>query len=212
MTPDQIALLGLLISSIVTIIGWAVTAHIQLRILRETRKSQQLERELAVFRERMATVRDITSTLLEESASYHELIAMLVSGHFNFDTGANLIQQLNTKGLELAKSLYDPAFRSIRDLLPEEHAERLYNQLKKASEMGAAYHASAVGINPLTPRLDEVLRESANQALEVSKQLIKTADMFADAFAFLDKTLAKAQPPEPSIFCRVFRRLAFWKR
>ena len=191
MTPNQTALLGLLISSFITILGWAVTACIQWRILRETRKSQRLERELAVFRERLTTVRNITSTLLEESALYLELITMLVSSHFDFDTGANLIQKLNTKGLELAKNLYDPAFRSIRDLLPEEHAKRLYNQLKKASEMGTAYHASAVGLNPLTPRLEEALRQSANQALEVSKQLIKTADMFADAFAFLDRTLAE---------------------
>ena len=191
MTAEQIALLGLLVSTLVTAAGWIFTASVQRRILRETTKSQQLERELAVFRERLATVRGITSALLDQSASYHELIAQLLAPGFDFDEGASLIRQLVTKGLELAKVLYDPAFRAIRDLLPEAHSKRIFDQLKKATDSGTAYHTSAAALNPLTPNLSVALRESAEHALQVSRELIRTADMFADAFAVLDKNLAK---------------------
>jgi len=161
--------------------------------LRETTTSQQLERELAVFRERLATIRGFTSTLLDESASYHELIAMLLSRGFDFEKAAKLIERMNAKTLELAKILYDPAFRAIRDLLPPDHSKRVFDQLKKASDEAAAYHASAVAINPLTPNLATALRDSADRALQVSRELIRTADMFADAFAVLDKNLAEGR-------------------
>lgn len=172
MTSEQIVLLGLLISSLVIVIGWAVTASIRRRNLREKQKSQQLERELAVFRESLATFRGMTSSLLDHVDLYHQLIALLVSGQFSFESGAVLIEQLNAKGLKLVKILYDPAFRSISDLLPEDHAERLHTQLKKASEMASEYQADASSLSPITPRLDVALREFADQALKVSRELI----------------------------------------
>jgi hypothetical protein len=193
MTAEQIALLGLLISTLVTSAGWIFTASVQRRILKETTKSQQLERELAVFRERLATVRGMTSTLLDQSASYHALVSQLLAPGFDFDEGAVLIQQLNAKGLELSKILYDPAFRAVRDLLPPDHSKRIFDQLKKATDVGAAYHTSAVALSPLTPNLSAALRGSAQHALQVSRELIRTADMFADAFAVLDKNLAKGR-------------------
>jgi hypothetical protein len=207
MSSEQIVLLGLFINSLVTILGWAITASVQRRILKETLKGQQLERELAIFRERLAMVRGITSTLLDQSASYNELIVIIVSGHFDFEKGAKLIQSLNVKAFELAKILYDPALRSIRDLLPKDNAEGLYNQLKMTNEMIATYHASAAGLNPFTPKLDVALHDFADQALEISRQLIKTANMFADGFAFLDKTLATDHAPQPSALSRLLLRL-----
>ena len=161
--------------------------------MRETTKSQQLERELAIFRERLATIRGFTSILLDESASYHELIVMLRSRTFDFEKGTKLIERMNAKSLELAKVLYDPAFRAIRDLLPPEHSKRVNDQLQKASDEAAAYHASAGTLNPLNPNLATALRDSADQALQVSREMIRTADMFADAFAVLDKNLAEGR-------------------
>jgi len=51
---------------------------------------------------------------------------LLVSGHFDFEEGTQLIKKLNETGLELAKILYEPVFRSIRGLLPRDHAEMVW--------------------------------------------------------------------------------------
>ena len=209
MTSEQTVLLGLLISTIVTIVGWAVTVATQMRILRETQKSNQLERELAVFRERLATVRGITSTLLELSTSYHELIAMFASSHFDFEAGARLMTTLNAKSLKLAKILYDPGFCSIRDLLPAEQAEQIYEQFENASDLAAEFHAKATAINPLNRALDTALRESASRALGVSRLFIQTANMFADTFAVLDRKLATGDTRPLPLMTRFLRRLGF---
>ncbi len=122
-----------------------------------------------------------------------KLIAMFLAPGFDFEEAGRLLVTEGPKSIELAKVLYDPSFRSMRDLLPEDHAKRLFDSLKGSSEQAAAFHAWATGINPLTPRLSDVLKEAANRALEVARGMIRTADMFADAFAVLDKRLASGE-------------------
>jgi len=194
MNPEQIALLGLLISTIVTAAGWIFTASVQRKILRETAKYQHLERELAVFRERLALVRGITSGLLDQSNVYMQLIAMFLSPGFDFEEAGKLIAAEAPKTIALAKVLYDPAFRRMRDLLPEDHAKRLIDSLKNSSDQAAAFHAWAVGLDPLTPNLRALLNEAADRAIAVARGMIRTADMFADAFAVLEKRLVSAEP------------------
>ena len=198
MSGEEVALLGLILSSLITIVGWGVTALIQQRILKQTNKTQRIEREVAVFRERLSTVRGITSTLLDQVGLYSQLVAMVLSGQFNLVEGGQIIAQLNTKGLDLSKLLYDPAFRAIRDLLQEEHSKRLFDQLKKAADLGAQFHADAAPLGTMKPVTPANLQSLASGALAVSEEFVSTANLFADAFAVLDKSLASGVESTPT--------------
>jgi hypothetical protein len=193
MTAEDIALIALVISTLVTIIGWGVTARLQHRILIETNKAQRIEREVAVFRERLATVRTITTTLIDQMSLYAELVAMALTGTFNLQEGGALIKRLNEKGLELVKALYDPQFRAIRDLLPEDRSKLIYDQLKKATDLSSRFHADAVPLGTAKPITPDSLLELATRALDVSREFTVTANLFADAFAVLDSDLASGR-------------------
>jgi len=190
---SEIALLGLLISTLVTAAGWIYTGSVQRRILRETTKSQRLERELAVFRERLALVRGITDGLLEQSNLYMKLVAMFLAPGFDFEEAGALLLNEGPSTFQVPKVLYDPSFRSLRDLLPGDHSKRVYDSLKESSDMAAAFHAWAGTLSPLTPNLPEALTDAANRAIAVARAMIRTADVIADAFAILDKRLSSGE-------------------
>lgn len=190
MSGEDIALLGLALSSLITIVGWGATAVIQQRILKQTNKAQRIEREVAVFRERLSTVRAITSSLLDQMGLYTQLVAMVLSGQFNKIEGGRIIGQLNTKGLELFKLLYDPGFRAIQGLLPEEHSKLIFDQLKKATDLVTQFHAEAAPLGSTKPITPAYLQSLAAGAMAVSREFVTTANMFADAFAVLDRNLA----------------------
>jgi hypothetical protein len=193
MGAENIAILGLAISTLVTIIGWLYTASVQRTILAETAKHKDLERELGVFRIRLETIRGITSLLIEQSSLYHKIIAMVITSTFTFEVGGDIVAELNKKGLELGKLLYDPAFRSLRDQLPEEHAKLLFDQLKGTTDSATEFHTLAASVTPATPDLPDRLDSLAEKALSVARQMISTAGMFADAFAALDKRLSAGE-------------------
>ena len=193
MSAETIALIALAVSTIVTIIGWTVTGKLQRRILDETNKAHRIDREVAVFRERLATVRSITSTLLDQVSLYAELVAMALSGTFNLEEGGELIKRLNGKSLDLVKSLYDPEFRAIRDLLPEEHSKTVYDQLKKATDLSTKFHAEAVGLGTAKLINTTSLQELASGALAVLREFTISANLYADAFAILDRDLASGR-------------------
>ena len=193
MSAETIALIALAVSTLVTSIGWLVTGRLQHRILKEANKAQRIEREVAVFRERLTTVRTITSTLLDQMSLYVELVAMVLSGTFNLNEGGALILRLNEKSLDLVKILYDPQFRAIRDLLPEDHSKTVYDQLKKATDLSSKFHADAVPLGTVKPITAANLQELAARALAVSREYIVTANLFADSFAVLDRNLASGR-------------------
>lgn len=190
---ENVTLFGLLFTAIVTILGWLYTAYNQQKILEETRKSQNLDRELAVFRERLEIIRGITATLLDLRTPYIELFASIQSGQFAFETGVLTLQNGNTHDQDFLKILYDPAFRSMLELLPEEKCQGVYDQLEKVRKMISDFHVSAVGPPPGAQGFSARLSMRANSARLIAEELIKTANLLADEFAFLDKSLASGK-------------------
>lgn len=191
---ENVTLFGLLFTTSVTILGWLYTAYNQQKILEETRKSQNLDRELAVFRERLGIIRGITATLLDLRTPYIELFASIQSGQFAFEAGALILQNGNTHDQDFLKILYDPAFRSMLELLPEEKCQGVYDQLEKVRKMISDFHVSAVDLSPgSTPGFSTRLSVRANSARLIAEELIKTANLLADEFAFLDKSLASGK-------------------
>jgi hypothetical protein len=110
MTPEQISVINLKITTFITIIGWAVTIIIQFIILSKTKKTEQLNRELAVFRERLNIIKEINSSLVSLTTPFLKLVAYIISGHFNFDEIAKIIGEENEAFPNLLKLLYDPEF------------------------------------------------------------------------------------------------------
>jgi hypothetical protein len=207
MNTEKITILALFISTLITIIGWIYTASVQKHILKETRKSQSIDREITIFRERLATVRDTTSVLLDMSMSYQELVALIGSGQFTFESGSTILSDLIYKEKMFYKILVDPAFRTMQSLLPQESALKLHSLTTKANEMMVNLHASAIGLSPLTPDLNIKLKMLSDDALQLSIILINTADTLANDFAILDKSLAHGQELRPSAFKRAIQRL-----
>jgi len=67
MDPTTLAILGLIITSLITIAGWVVTYRKQVEILKEQRSHSKTDRELAVFRERAKKVSELIAHLTRVS-------------------------------------------------------------------------------------------------------------------------------------------------
>jgi hypothetical protein len=189
MNTETIAILGLLISTAVTILGWLYTAMLQRRILEESQKSRNLDRELAVFRERLSIIRGVTATLVDLSNPYAELFALIQTGQFTLDSGAAAIRRSDASAPELMKVLNDPGFRSMLKLLPDKEHQVIQVRLDNMTAMLADLHASNLGLSPILPDYADRLNNISNTALAAANELKNVADLLADAFAFLDGAL-----------------------
>ncbi len=143
MSIEQLTFLGILFTALVTIVGWIYTASVQIHILRETTRTQNLNRELGVFRDRLTTIRNITSALIERSFYFLELEARIRSGVFDFDKETSRMADTLPKTLEMSKFLYDPAFRSVINLLTDEKGKRLQDQFLRTVELNVEFHSFA---------------------------------------------------------------------
>jgi hypothetical protein len=193
MNTEAITMIGLLITTAVTILGWLYTAATQRKILDEGRKSHKLDRELAVFRERLSIIRGITATLIDLSIPYSELFALIHTGQFTLDSGAAALRGGDASPKDLMKILSDPGFRSMLTLLPAPERELVETRLSKLTTMLGAFHAHNVGLSPITADYAARLSEIGNTALAVSNELTDVADLLAEEFAFLDRALAKGE-------------------
>jgi hypothetical protein len=124
---------------------------------------------------------------------YIELSALIQSRQFTLETGASTLRSGVTNGQDFLKILYDPAFRSMLESLPEDKCQGVNDQMEKMRKMVSDFHVSAIGLSPLSPDFSERLGNLANNALLVAAELKKTANLLADEFAFLDKVLASGQ-------------------
>ena len=118
---------------------------------------------------------------------------MFLAPGFDFEEAGALLLNEGPSTFQVPKVLYDPSFRSLRDLLPGDHSKRVYDSLKESSDMAVAFHAWAGTLSPRTPNLPEALTDAANRAIAVARAMIRTADVIADAFAILDKRLSSGE-------------------
>lgn len=189
MTNEVITIFGLLITTAVTMLGWWYTATMQRKLLEESQKSHNLDRELAVFRARLAIIRGTTATLLDLVESYAQLFALIQTGQFTLESGATAFGS-DTSSRELMKVLYDPGFRSMIKLLPDQDHEAIQNRLENMTAMLAGFHANNLGLSPLAPDYAKRLNKMSADALAITNELKYVADLLADKFAFLDSALA----------------------
>jgi len=189
-TADQINSIGIAITALVTIIGWIYTASVQKNILRETIKTQKFERELGVFRERLINIRNLTSNFIDQSISYSKLVVTLQAEHFDKSYAFQLLTDLSVKEHDLEKILYDPSFRSITNMLPQNNSDKLLGEFEKTTMMISAFHKDALGKLKSNSQETEFINILANKALNISQNLNTIANMFAIEFANLDRGLA----------------------
>jgi hypothetical protein len=194
MTNEQLTLLGILLTVLVTIIGWIYTASVQNTILRETQKAHNLNREIIVFRERLNTIKDITSKLVSQSASYNELATLIKSGRFRIENIVDMLNRLVNENFEITKYFVDPMYRSICKLLSDKDFERLGKQVGKLLDSIDLLDTYKMNLNPLPSQLDQGLIIIADQAESISGEMMDTANIFADLFADLDKHISSDSP------------------
>lgn len=190
---EILTIIALIISTTVTIWGWIYTSNAQRKILAATRKSQNLDRELAVFRERLNVIRGINATLIDLTEPYSQLYALINSGQFTMDTGSAALQSGGTSAQDLYKILYDPAFRSMLEMLPDSNCDAVYAKMENMRRMISEFHASALGLYPSNPDFGAKLAVLSSGAFSVVHELKSTAELLANEFAFLDKSLASGE-------------------
>ncbi|MBT7783490.1 MAG: hypothetical protein HN741_11285, partial [Anaerolineae bacterium] len=61
---------------LVTIVGWIYTGAKQTALLRETRKYQRLDRDLAVYRSRMDKASELTRSMIEASDKWFKFAGL----------------------------------------------------------------------------------------------------------------------------------------
>ena len=128
---------------------------------------------------------------MDHTFDYYQLIILLLSEDFDFDEGGDFLQQMQDKSRNLAKFLYDPSFRILRNQLPKELAVKLNTQFQKTIDIATKFHMDAGTLSPLTPSLEIVLRKTASEAIGLTREFIITADLFAEIFAYKDQSMSK---------------------
>jgi hypothetical protein len=186
-----------IITFLVTIVGWIYTGAQQKSILRESRQYQRKDRDLAVYRARMDRASELTKSLIETSDKWY-LLASLAKATIDegktqeFQAlGFSLLQQAVGTRINLAFILYDPQFRTLRDILRPEVAKKLYDSLKTSSSQIQVFHDNTYYMQPTDPNIKDKVRLVFEDGKKIGDKLVATADLFADAFAELDQSLTK---------------------
>jgi hypothetical protein len=161
MTPEQIAVLGLIVTTIITAVGWGITTIVQFIILRKTKQTQDLDRELAVFRERLNTIKKINSSLIALTTPYLKLTTLFYSNHFTFEEGRKIMEEMKTEST-LGEILYDPEYRMLQNLLPKEKADMLDSQITKIGTKSSIFHGLASSLSSLGPRPDILQKQGTH--------------------------------------------------
>jgi len=182
---------------LITIIGWIYTGGQQRSLLRETRRYQRMDRDLSAYRARMDKASELTASLVTSSDWWYKLAALAKATLDEnkprefFASGLRLIAEAARTKLQLAVILYDPQFRTLRDLLPENVAKEVYDSLKSSASRVQAFHEQTYDMEPTDPDLEQRLDTVYREGKEIGDTLVAVADKFADAFAFLDRTLTQ---------------------
>jgi len=184
---------------LVTIIGWIYTGAQQRTILRETRRYERLDRDLSVYRTRMDKASELTRSLIETADKWAKLAsfakAMLDEGKAREFQALSFQLKLFQDAVETKRSptiiLYDPQFRTLRDLLAPEIAKKLYNSLKDSSSQIQVFVDKTYYMQPTDTDIDDQVRFIYEQGIKIADGLVLVADYFADAFAALDRKLTR---------------------
>jgi hypothetical protein len=185
------------IALLVTIVGWIYTGGQQRDLLRETRQYQRMDRDLSVYRTRMEKASQLTASLIMSSDWWYKLASLAkacIDDHrpqeFFRHSEPLLAEGFKTKP-QLALILYDPQFRTLRDLLPEAIGKKIYDSLKASSLKIQGFHEKTYSMEPSSPTLIQQLTFIHEEGKEIGDDLVTAADQFGDAFAYLDQQLTK---------------------
>jgi hypothetical protein len=183
---------------LVTIVGWIYTGAKQTALLRETRKYQRLDRDLAVYRSRMDKASELTRSMIEASDKWFKFAGLAKA--FLDEDKASEFQAASQKSevyqgameskLHLALILHDPQFRTLRDLLSPDISENLYAMLRSSSSKIVDFIDATYFMEPTDKNIVDKVKYVASQAQQIGESLTSVADKFADAFAVLDQKLS----------------------
>ncbi|MFQ5944160.1 MAG: hypothetical protein ACE5JF_11455 [Anaerolineales bacterium] len=142
----------------------------------------------------MEKASQITRTLIEASDAYSQLASLaevgMELGLDLFSCGPLTIGATQKARLELAIILYDPEFRTLRDLMPEEHRKKVNGHLVDNAKRVQEFSARAQNLEPDTPDLEQEIRHIHNESAAIGDDVVGIADESGDVLAHLDKLLA----------------------
>lgn len=183
-----------LLTLTITVIGWFVVWRTQKAIQREAHDYQRRDQNLGVYQARMEKASQITRTLIEASDAYYQLAALaevgMELGLDFFKRGPLSIGATQKARLELAIILYDPEFRTLRDLMPEEHRKKVYGHLVDYAKRVQEFSARAQNLELNSPDLEQEIRYIRDESAAIGDDVVAIADEFGDVLAHLDKLLA----------------------
>ena len=203
-----------LITLIVTALGWLVTWRTQRAIQKQARGYQRRDRDLAVYRARMEKASQLTRTLLENSDHYYKFSALAKTAlglgrsgvQFFQSAGLELLQERPRIRLEMTMILYDPEYRTLRDLLPERISKPVYDGVRNHAKGASDFSARAENIDWNGPNVQVDIQYLEQKGAELGDELTELADKFGDAFAHLDVILRSEDDKKPG----KLKRAANW--
>ena len=115
MDSTEVTILGLVITSLITIAGWGVTYWKQKQILEEQRKHSRADRELMAFRERARTVSEMTTRLTSISIIADSLAQLVSRGAGTSEEHNRAFSHLMSELSEISMLASTHDFRIVRD-------------------------------------------------------------------------------------------------
>lgn len=187
----------LLITVLVTIVGWIFTGSQQLTIVRETRKYQRKDRDLAIFRIRMDKASELTKALVLNGNKWMSLSSLAFA---ILDLDIKDIQSQEENLLSIYKEvgetrsnihfiIYDPQYRALRNLLEKRSAEKLDAALKESALQTQSFFSKTMNIDFSNPNIKTDIKYISEEAKNIGYKLIDVTNLFANAFAELDTLL-----------------------
>ncbi len=181
----------LYLTPVITLIGWAFTFFLQRSILGQNRKYQKSDRDLSNFRERLSIINGIISSNIVITQEYTKLSFMFRSGKFDFEEGGKILLELSPHTLKLASLMYDPGFRSLQNLLPQESSKKIYDSISDTYSKITNFHMKSIKIDEFTPNLQTELDFLNGVIIDIIPNLMHLNDLLSRFYAELDIQLAK---------------------
>ena len=162
-----------------------------------TRDYQRRDRDLAVYRARMDRASELTKSLITTSDSWYKLSSLATATLNEKKTqefqslAMPLIKETAFSRINLAIILFDPQFRTLRDLLRPSLGEKLYTSLKDSTKRITSFNEKTYNLLPSDPDIVDQVQFISVEGKIIGDELVSVANGFADAFAALDNELTK---------------------
>jgi hypothetical protein len=182
--------LVLIITSLITILGWGSTFLIQRKILSETQKSQKKDREVNTFRARLPLIKEINNELFSMNLEFKSLQSLIKSTHFTVPEGTKILGKILDPLVRFRKLQFDLEFRSMQSYLPTKKAQEIYEKIKLINNLISEFGKVAILDEEDRTRDKEVFETLSMKINEIMPNISNLIEVISSEYAKTDKDMS----------------------